>query len=116
MVRTAGPGVKTYQNILPMAEIWGIILAAGSSRRMGMQKMLMPYHRSTILETTIDNVLGSKVGNILVVLGADRERILEVIAPLPVRSCFNPNHPDGMLSSVICGLNTVPPDCNAVMI
>jgi molybdenum cofactor cytidylyltransferase len=99
-----------------MSEICGIILAAGSSRRMGMQKMLLPYGRSTILETTITHVLGSNVDRIVVVLGADRDRILEVISPLPVEHCNNENHLEGMLSSVICGLNAVPPECGAAMI
>ena len=33
-----------------------IILAAGSSTRMGSQKMLLPFGESTILETVIHNI------------------------------------------------------------
>ena len=50
-----------------------IILAAGSSRRMGKQKLLLPYGDSTIIETVIQNVLQSKVDSTLVVLGAHSE-------------------------------------------
>lgn len=102
------------QNSVQMSEIRAIILAAGSSRRMGTQKLLLPYGKSTILETTISHVLDSDIDMTMVVLGADHDRILQTIGHLPVQHCMNENHPDGMLSSVICGLRNVSPGCDAV--
>ena len=80
-----------------------LILAAGSSRRMGTQKLLLPFGEKTIIETVIDNILQSGVDGIMVVLGADHDRIRKIVDPLPVEVCFNENHESGMLSSVMCG-------------
>jgi len=93
-----------------------IILAAGSSTRMGSQKMLLPFGESTILETVIQNIHSSSVDSILVVLGANHEQILEFIKPLPVEVCINTNHQSGMLSSVVCGFSALPDDTSTALI
>lgn len=93
-----------------------IILAAGSSTRMGSQKMLLPFGRSTILETVIHNIHLSSVDSILVVLGANQEDILEVIKDLPVEVCINKDHLSGMLSSVICGFNALPENTGTALV
>jgi molybdenum cofactor cytidylyltransferase len=93
-----------------------IILAAGSSRRMGSQKMLLPFGDSTILETVIQNVLSSSVDSVLVVLGANQDEIHDVIRPLPVDVCFNTEHLSGMLSSVVCGFNALPDDTGTALV
>jgi len=93
-----------------------IILAAGASRRMKTQKLLLPYHGSTIIETAISNILQSKVSSTMVVLGASRHEILEVIDGLPVDHCYNAQHAQGMLSSVICGLRAMPANTDAALV
>jgi molybdenum cofactor cytidylyltransferase len=94
----------------------GIILAAGSSSRMGTQKLLLPFGKSTIIETVIQNALQSGIKGLVVVLGADHERIREVIDPLPVEVCYNENHQSGMLSSVLCGFKSLPEDTGAALV
>lgn len=93
-----------------------IILAAGSSTRMGSQKMLLPFGSSTILETVIQNILRSSVDSVTVVLGANQHEILRIIQPLPVEVCINENHLSGMLSSVICGFNALPDDTGTALV
>ena len=95
---------------------WAIILAAGSSRRMGSQKLVLPYGKNTIIETVIDNVLNSAVDHVLVVLGADQERIRKTIGNRPVQFCHNQEHEKGMLSSVICGIRNLPSDAGTALI
>jgi len=99
-----------------MQNNWAIILAAGSSRRMGTQKMLLPFNKSTIIETVINNVLNSMIDNVMVVLGADHDKISNTINRLPVQFCHNEQHEMGMLSSVICGFRSLPEDANAALI
>lgn len=93
-----------------------IILAAGSSTRMGSQKMLLPFGRSTILETVIQNCLQSSVESVMVVLGANQDEIHKIIKPLPVEVCINKDHLSGMLSSVICGFNALPDDTGTALV
>jgi molybdenum cofactor cytidylyltransferase len=99
-----------------MEEIWAIILAAGESKRMGFPKMLLDFNGSTMLENVIRNVENSAVNNILVVLGAYRNELVELVARQKVNYCYNDNYKDGMLSSVKCGLGNLPADFEAVLI
>jgi molybdenum cofactor cytidylyltransferase len=99
-----------------MAEIWAVVLAAGESKRMGSPKMLLPFKGLTMIENVIANVLDSKIKNIMVVLGADRDPIVKLIRTKAVNYCYNENYKDGMLSSVVCGFRNIPIDHSAVMV
>jgi molybdenum cofactor cytidylyltransferase len=99
-----------------MMNNWAIILAAGSSRRMGSQKLLMPFGEGTMIETVVDQVLNSQVNEVLVVLGADHEKVQQALGERPVKYCHNREHDQGMFSSVICGLRSIPEDAGAVLI
>lgn len=99
-----------------MGNNWAIILAAGSSRRMGSQKLLLPFGENTIIETVIDNVLNSSIDHVMVVLGPKQESILKVIGKRPVQFCHNKEHEKGMLSSIICGIRALPADAVSALI
>jgi molybdenum cofactor cytidylyltransferase len=99
-----------------MAEIWAIILAAGESKRMGSPKMLLPFKGFTMIENVIANVSGSKVDKIMVVLGACRDAIADLIRTKAVNYCYNENYKDGMLSSVVCGFRNIPIDHSAILV
>ncbi len=96
--------------------IWAVVLAAGKSERMGSAKLLLPMGRSTLIETVIGGILRSRPDGVLVVLGADREKLEPVIGKYPVRTVFNPDFEQGMLSSVKRGFEAVPPDARAVLV
>jgi molybdenum cofactor cytidylyltransferase len=99
-----------------MGNNWAIILAAGSSTRMGTQKLLLPYRESTIIETVVDNVLASTVDRVLVVLGADHLEVTRALQGKPVDFCHNKEHASGMLSSVLCGFRALPEEANAALV
>lgn len=99
-----------------MSEICAIVLAAGESKRMGSPKMLLPYRGATIIETVIQNIASSSVEKILVVLGADRYKILKLISEYPVMHCYNADYKTGMLSSVKCGFSRLPDDYLAALV
>jgi molybdenum cofactor cytidylyltransferase len=99
-----------------MGANWGIVLAAGSSTRMGTQKLLLPYREDTMIGTVVRQVLSSKVDHVLVVLGADHQEIRKALKGIPVEFCHNREHTKGMLSSVMCGIRSLPEDANAALI
>lgn len=99
-----------------MNDIWGIVLAAGSSRRMKKQKLLLPFKGKTIIKTVIDNIIPALQTNIVVVLGANRNEISKEISKFQVKLVENRNHLSGMLSSVICGIGSLPESSKAVLI
>lgn len=96
--------------------IWAVILAAGESKRMGRPKLLLPYRKSTIIETVVENVIASKVNQTLVVLGDRAPEIKKKIRRFPVRTTFNSRYRQGMLSSVLRGMDVLPSACEAAVI
>lgn len=99
-----------------MNKFASIILAAGESKRMGFPKMLMAFHGTTMIETVIANVAESKVDYIMIVLGANKETLVEKIRNMSVKYCYNDNYKEGMLSSVQCGFRNLPSDHKAVLV
>lgn len=96
--------------------IWAMILAAGESKRMAKPKLLLPYGKTTIIETAVENVVSSKVDQTLVVLGSCSAEIKEKIRRFPVITTFNPRYKEGMLSSVLRGMAVLPHSCEAVVV
>ena len=96
--------------------ISAIILAAGRSRRMGVQKLLMPFGGRTVIGHIAGEILRSPVDRTFVVVGQDAARIAEALAGLPLTLVTNADAEGEMLSSVRCGLRALPPDCEAVLV
>ena len=96
--------------------ICAIILAAGRSRRMGAQKVLLPFAGRTVIGHIAGEILRSPVGQTLVVVGQDAARIAEALGGRPVTLVTNPDPGGEMLSSVRCGLRAIPQDCEAVLV
>jgi molybdenum cofactor cytidylyltransferase len=95
--------------------ISAVILAAGKSERMGRLKQLMPWQHSTVLEQTVENFVGSRANEVIVVVGYRAEEIERVLAEKPIRWVINPNYKRGMSTSMIAGLNLVDHQTQAVM-
>ena len=97
--------------------ISAIILAAGESKRMGQPKMLLPWGNVTVLEHVIEVFLQAEVEDIVVVVGAERERLEEIISQYPIRSIYNKNYAvSEMLSSLQCGLKAMTLQTQATLI
>lgn len=96
--------------------ITALILAAGRSRRMGTQKLLLPVGGRAVIARIVDEVLRSAVEEIVVVLNERAEAIREVLGGRAVRFVTNPLPEGDMLSSVRCGLRVVPAECEAVLV
>lgn len=99
-----------------MGAIGAIILAAGESKRMGFPKMLLPFHGTTMIENVIANVSASLVESTLIILGAEKDRLIEVIKKTTATYCYNDNYKEGMLSSVKCGFQNLSLDIKDVLV
>jgi len=96
--------------------IGAIVLAAGRSRRMGTQKLLLPWAGQTVIGHIVDQVLTAGVKHVFVVIGADRDAVSQALADRPVTFITNPDPDAEMLSSVRCGIRVLPPECDAAMV
>lgn len=94
-------------------KISGILLAAGLSTRMGEPKQLLPFGSSTIIETVVDNLLGSKLDEVIVVIGHEADKIQARLQHKPLRSVFNPDYRSGMLTSAQCGVQAISDSADA---
>lgn len=96
--------------------ITAIILAAGESKRMGQPKMLMPWGKSTVLQTVISTVQSAGITDILVVTGGGRQQV-EMLIGKTVQTIFNENYEKGeMLSSIQTGLTAKMREASAALI
>jgi len=96
--------------------ICAVVLAAGRSQRMGTQKLLLPVGGQPLIARIVDQVLASSVAGVVVVTGADRERITAALAGRSVMFAVNHDLQGEMLTSVRCGLAALPPPCTAALI
>ena len=96
--------------------ISAILLAAGESKRLRMPKLLLPFGKSTILEQTIDNLLNSRVDEVIVVLGYRAEEMMRKLANRPVKIAINPIYHQGMSTSIVKGLSLVNNRAQAIMV
>jgi molybdenum cofactor cytidylyltransferase len=101
------------------ARIGAIILAGGSSARMGKAKQLLPLGDSTVLEQTIANVRGAEVQEIVMVLGASAEAIRQELHPALLKGLklvVNEDYLHGMSTSLRAGISALDPRSVAALI
>jgi len=96
--------------------IWAVILAAGESRRMGTQKLLLPFGEATVIDAVVRTALASRLDRALAVLGSDRDAIRLKLAPYGVEFAINEDFAKGMLSSVQAGFKALPADAEAAVV
>jgi molybdenum cofactor cytidylyltransferase len=98
--------------------IGAVILAAGQSRRMGRNKLLLPYGAFTVLETIVTEVTACPpVNEIVVVTGHESDRIKALLAAYPVRCVFNPAYARAeMIVSLQVGLRALSAEVQAALI
>lgn len=86
-------------------KIGTIILAAGDSSRMGGEpKQLLTYKGQSLIRRITETALALQRGPVVVVLGANRDRIATELAGLPVTLVDNPGWATGQASSLKTGL------------
>ena len=81
-----------------------IILAAGSSSRLGKPKQNLVFEGQTLLQRAVNIALSSACRPVIVVLGANVETIGPTIKDKPVQIVFNEDWSEGMASSIAAGM------------
>ena len=93
-----------------------IVLAAGQSRRMGKQKLLLPYGGRSVIRHIVDQVAAASPRRLLVIVANDRVAIEREVVGTPATIVVNPD-PDGdMLSSVRTGLRALSDNGQGVLV
>jgi molybdenum cofactor cytidylyltransferase len=97
--------------------ISGLVLAAGSSSRMGSPKQLLELDGKPLLQHVIDALAAASLEEIVVVLGHAADEVEQAIAlPGAARLVVNPDHGLGQSTSLRAGLEALDPAADACAI
>jgi len=96
--------------------IAAIVLAAGLSRRMGRNKLLLPVAGKPMVVRVVDALLQSMIGEILVVTGHQAEEVAALLASRHVRFLHNPDFAEGLGTSVARGISGLPEDVDGALV
>lgn len=106
-----------HHAVMDTGKISAIVLAAGGSSRYGECKQLVEIDGSSLVQLAVDKLSALFPNDrITVVVGANSEAVEQSVSDLPVNVVLNEHWQQGLASSLKAGLNSVEPDCRAVMI
>lgn len=96
--------------------IAGLVLAAGSSRRLGRPKQLLPYQDSTLLGTTLNRVRGFALEQRIVALGGAGDDVREGTDLSGFHVVDNVHHSSGCSSSIVAALAIIEADMDGFLL
>jgi molybdenum cofactor cytidylyltransferase len=99
-----------------MTRISAILLAAGESKRMGTNKLSLPWGRKTVLEHCLRVLLSSQVGEVWVVLNKQTWELGQRLRGPRVKLVHNPRSQEGMSTSIRKGIQAMGQKSRAVLI
>ena len=97
--------------------ISGLILAAGTSSRMGQPKQLLPFRGTILLDWVMAQAeSASALDEVIVVLGRAADEIQPRLRSTRARVIVNPGFTEGCSGSYKAGMATIDPRAEAVMV
>src|ERR687898_666033 len=96
------------------ADVVGVLLGAGSSRRLGRPKQTLPLGNTTVLGWTLRDAEKSALDRVCVVLGGAADDAARAIQPSRGDVVYNAAYGSGCASSLLAGLDYAN-DCDAIM-
>lgn len=102
--------------------ISAILLGAGESKRMGRDKLMLPWGKKTVLEHCLETLLRSEIGEVIVVLRGgskeleDRIKKYSTFMQKRIKVVANPAYRRGMSSSIRKGLKSLHSKSEGVLI
>ena len=94
----------------------GIVLAAGSSTRMGRNKLLLDVGGETLVRRAVRLAGEAGLESVVLVTGHARQEVEREVRDLDCTPIFNPDHESGIQTSVACGIAAVPTACAAAIV
>jgi molybdenum cofactor cytidylyltransferase len=97
-------------------QIAAVVLAAGSSERMGQPKQLLAIDGQPMVRRVVEAVCGAGLDQVVVVTGAHAGEVGRALVGLPVEVVLNSDWQVGMSTSLRAGLAALRPEIQAVFI
>jgi molybdenum cofactor cytidylyltransferase len=86
----------------------GILLAAGQGTRFGSNKLLQPLADGTPMAVASARTLHTVLAHCIAVVNDAQGRVARLLAAAGLQVIANPNAPDGMGTSIACGVAASP--------
>jgi len=100
-----------------MPNVAALVLAAGQSSRMGsVNKLLAGVEGVPMVLRAVNAALASKAASVTVVLGHEAEQVEALLAGRRVNLVRNPDHAQGMSTSLRAGLTALPAEAEAAVV
>lgn len=93
-----------------------IVLAAGTSSRLGQPKQLLPLDGQPLLRRTLDLVCSFDLEPRIVVLGSRHDKIAGAVDLTGFETIFNPDYESGIASSLQAGLAALPDSVDGAIV
>ena len=94
----------------------GVVLAAGSSTRMGRNKLFFELDGETLLRRVVRRAIDAGLDPVVVVVGHEGERARTEISGLSCTPVVNPDHAKGINRSLRTGISHVPDRARAAVV
>ncbi len=94
----------------------GVVLAAGSSRRLGSPKQLLEFGSKSLLQHVVDAAEASHLGDITIVLGHEYERIQADLTVSRARIVVNLDYAAGQSTSLRRGIESLGPEATGAVV
>ena len=94
----------------------GIVLAAGASRRMGRNKMLLELEGEPLVRRAARRALAAGLSPVVVVLGHEADRVRAALADLGVLIALNPDFAGPTSGSLHAALDLLGEDVGAAVV
>ncbi len=99
------------------APVCGLVLAAGSSRRLGQPKQLLPYRGTILVDWVVRTVAAaSSLEHVTVVIGGASAEVRPQLTLGRAQVVENPDYEDGCSASYQTGLAALHPKAAAVVV
>jgi molybdenum cofactor cytidylyltransferase len=90
------------------AEVGCVLLAAGTSSRMGKNKLFLEIDGETVLRRAVRTAVAARLDPVLVTLGHESDRARAELDGLPCLTVINPRCTEGMSTSLSAGISALP--------
>jgi len=115
--------IKNLNNVIKdnnksdkISSIAGIILAAGQSKRIDKNKLLVDVDGKPLAVKVIKSAISAKISPIFVITGYQAEKLESELENFDINVIYNPNYFEGVRTSINLGIKSVPDFCDGVMI
>lgn len=118
--RTERVVVGALHDPIPVQAVYrrvsAVVLAAGEARRMGENKLALPWGERTVLGQTVTTLQAAGLTGIVVVTGHEAAHAAAVAAEAGAERVHNGDYRLGMLTSAQAGVRALPAECAAALI